>query len=145
MSHGLLSGCHGIGDSHNSREETVQAGGRLSPDYAELVEAGLKPRLQALVARDRILLIIGLSPGQRHDAPSGLELLRRIGPASRQPFLVMDPAYEDDATRRQRDSPTDCFLILSSLVVFTGSVATRATVSADSRVLLGRVAAGKSI
>ncbi len=57
-------------------------------------------KLHALVANDRIPLIIGLSPGQRHDAPCGRELLRRLGPVSGRPYLVMDRAYEDDATRR---------------------------------------------
>ncbi len=61
---------------------------------------GLTTKLHALVANDRIPLIISLSPGQRHDAPCGRELLRRLGPASNQPYLVMDRAYEDDATRR---------------------------------------------
>lgn len=78
----------------------MQTDGRLSPDYAELVEAGLKQRVQALVASDCISLIIGLSPGRRHDTPRGRELLSRLGPASHRPYLVMDRAYEDDATRR---------------------------------------------
>ena len=61
---------------------------------------GLTTKLHALVANDRVPLIIGLSPGQRHDAPWGRELLRRLGPASNHPYLVMDRAHEDDATRR---------------------------------------------
>ena len=57
-------------------------------------------KLHALVANDRVPLIIGLSPGQRHDAPCGRELLRRLRPICGRPALVMDLAYEDDATRR---------------------------------------------
>ena len=57
-------------------------------------------KLHALVADDLIPLIIDLSPGRRHDATCGRELLRRLGPAGSRPHLVIDRAYEDDATRR---------------------------------------------
>jgi hypothetical protein len=60
----------------------------------------LTTKLQALVANDRVPLIIGLSAGQRHDAPCGRELLRRLGPARGAPALIMDRADEDGATRR---------------------------------------------
>ena len=75
----------------------VQARGRQAIGRSR---GGLTTKLHALVANDRIPLLIGLSPGQRHDAPYGRELLRRLGPASNQPDLVMDRAYEGDATRR---------------------------------------------
>ena len=41
-----------------------------------------------------------LSPGQRHDAPEGRKLLRRLGRQRAGPALVMDRAYEGDATRQ---------------------------------------------
>ena len=75
----------------------VQARGRQGIGRSR---GGLTTKLHVLVASDRIPLIIDLSPGQRHDAPCGRELLRRLGPASEQPYLVMDHAYEDDAPRR---------------------------------------------
>ncbi len=61
---------------------------------------GLTTKLHALVANDRVPLIIGLSAGQRHDAPCGRELLQRLGPARGAQTLVMDRAYEDDVTRQ---------------------------------------------
>ena len=75
----------------------VQARGRQAIGRSR---GGLTTKLHALVASDRIPLIIGLSPGQRHDAPWGRELLCSLGPASSRPYLLMDRAYEDDATRR---------------------------------------------
>ena len=41
-----------------------------------------------------------LSPGQAHDAPEGRKLLRRLGRQHAGPALVMDRAYEGDATRQ---------------------------------------------
>ena len=75
----------------------VQARGRQATGRSR---GGLTTKLHALVANDRAPLIIGLSPGQRHDAPCGRELLQRLGPARGAPTLVMDRADEDDATRR---------------------------------------------
>jgi len=40
-----------------------------------------------------------LSPGQLHDAPQGRLLLSTIGRVENRPFLLMDRAYEDAATR----------------------------------------------
>lgn len=48
---------------------------------------------------------IRLSPGQRHNAPCGTQLLRRLGRASRRPHLAMDRAYEDDETLRLAFEP----------------------------------------
>ena len=67
------------------------------------VHRGLTTKLHALVANDRVPLIIGLSAGQRHDAPCGRDLLRRLGPAQGALAQLMDRAYADDATRRLAD------------------------------------------
>ena len=56
--------------------------------------------MHALVADARTALIIGLTPGQRGDAPAGRELLRRLVPVSGQPALIMDRAYHGDQTRQ---------------------------------------------
>ena len=54
-----------------------------------------------MVAADaRTAVTFSLSPGQRHDAPEGRKLLRRLGRQRAGPALVMDRAYEGDATRQ---------------------------------------------
>ena len=53
-----------------------------------------------LVAADaRTALTCALSPGQAHDAPEGRTLLQRFGRMPRPVHLLMDRAYEGDATR----------------------------------------------
>lgn len=42
---------------------------------------------------------LALTPGQAGDAPAGRALLRRLGIRTGRPALVMDRAYEGDATR----------------------------------------------
>jgi transposase len=54
-----------------------------------------------LVAADaRTALAFALSPGQAHDAPEGRKLLDRVGRMLRPTHLLMDRAYEGDATRQ---------------------------------------------
>lgn len=54
-----------------------------------------------LVAADaRTALTLALSPGQAHDAPEGRRLLRRLKAAPPGLALLMDRAYEGDATRQ---------------------------------------------
>ena len=43
---------------------------------------------------------MALSPGQAHDAPEGRKLLQRIGRVPRPIHLLMNRAYEGDATRQ---------------------------------------------
>ena len=45
-------------------------------------------------------VIFSLSAGQAHDAPEGRKLLERLGPQCGSPSMVMDRAYEGDATRQ---------------------------------------------
>ena len=52
-----------------------------------------------IVADARTPLVLALSPGQAGDAPWGRALLRRLGPQAGGPALLMDRAYEGDATR----------------------------------------------
>ena len=44
--------------------------------------------------------MLALSPGQAGDAPEGRGVLDRFGPVPGAPALVMDRAYQDNATRR---------------------------------------------
>ena len=53
-----------------------------------------------VAADDRTALAFSLSPGQAHDAPEGRKLLSDMEKPSNGPALVMDRAYEDDATRQ---------------------------------------------
>jgi transposase len=48
---------------------------------------------------DKVVIGLSLSGGESHDAPEGRKLLESIGKAKRKTMLVMDRAYEDDATR----------------------------------------------
>ena len=57
-----------------------------------------------VAADERTPVIFSLSAGQAHDAPEGRKLLERLGPQcgspSMVPSMVMDRAYEGDATRQ---------------------------------------------
>jgi transposase len=54
-----------------------------------------------MVAADaRTAIAFSLSPGQRHDAPEGRELLRTLTPPQSTMCLIMDRAYEGDETRQ---------------------------------------------
>ena len=52
-----------------------------------------------VAASDRDAVAFSLSPGQAGDGPQGRKLLSTLGKTSRQVFLLMDKAYEGDATR----------------------------------------------
>jgi transposase len=53
-----------------------------------------------VAANDRTALAFCLSPGQAHDAPTGRELLRKLGKQERPQHLLMDRAYEGNETRQ---------------------------------------------
>ena len=53
-----------------------------------------------VAADERTPVIFSLSAGQAHDAPEGRKLLERLGPQCGSPSMVMDRAYEGDATRQ---------------------------------------------
>jgi transposase len=54
-----------------------------------------------VVAADaRTAITFALSPGNAHDAPEGRQLLRSLGAPSAPAYIVMDRAYEGDATRQ---------------------------------------------
>ena len=59
---------------------------------------GWTTKLHLVAADARTALTFALSPGQAHDAPAGRQLLRRWGPQPGNLALVMDRAYEGDAT-----------------------------------------------
>ena len=61
---------------------------------------GWTTKLHMVAADARTALTFSLSPGQAHDVPEGRKLLRRLGRQRANPALVMDRAYEGDATRQ---------------------------------------------
>ena len=61
---------------------------------------GWTTKLHMVAADARTAVAFSLSPGQAHDAPEGRRLLSRLGRRDGNPALVMDRAYEDNATRQ---------------------------------------------
>jgi transposase len=61
---------------------------------------GWTTTIHLVVADARTALTFALSPGQAHDAPEGRKLLQRVGRMPRPVHLLMDRAYEGDATRQ---------------------------------------------
>ena len=53
-----------------------------------------------VAADERRAVTFSLTPGQWHDGPAGRELLRRLPQPEAQLPLIMDRAYEGDATRQ---------------------------------------------
>lgn len=54
-----------------------------------------------MVAADaRTAITFSLSPGHRHDAPEGQQLLRALAPVTSSVCMIMDKAYEGDETRQ---------------------------------------------
>ncbi len=54
-----------------------------------------------MVAADaRTAITFSLSPGHRHDAPEGRQLLRTLTPVDSTVPMIMDRAYEGDETRQ---------------------------------------------
>jgi transposase len=53
-----------------------------------------------VAADERTPVIFSLSSGQAHDAPEGRKLLSRLGVRQAESHLLMDSAYEGDATRQ---------------------------------------------
>ena len=53
-----------------------------------------------VAASDTDAVAFALSPGQSNDAPQGRKLLSTLGNTSRNVYLLMDRAYEGDATRK---------------------------------------------
>ncbi len=62
---------------------------------------GWNTKLHMVAADARTAAAFALSPGNAHAAPEGRKLLSRLGDPSNHPALIMDRAYEDDATRRR--------------------------------------------
>jgi len=60
---------------------------------------GWTTKLHMLAANERVAMMFHLSGGGCHDAPQGRKLLENRGPVHTNISLLMDRAYEGDATR----------------------------------------------
>ena len=52
-----------------------------------------------VAASDKDAVVFSLSEGQAGDGPQGRKLISSLGSTSREVYLLMDKAYEGDATR----------------------------------------------
>ena len=55
--------------------------------------------MHLVAADDRNVITWSLSPGQAGDAPEGRRLIEQLGPHHERVALLMDSAYQDNATR----------------------------------------------
>lgn len=60
---------------------------------------GRNTKLHMVAASDRDAVTFSLSPGEAADGPEGRKLLATLADTSREVYLLMDRAYEGDATR----------------------------------------------
>ncbi len=83
----------GTSGRHRSHEKT-------GPQAIGKSRGGWTTKLHLVAADARTALTLALSPGQAPDAPEGRRLLRRLKPEPAGLPLLMDRAYEGDATRQ---------------------------------------------
>ena len=109
MSHGLLDGYQGIGES---KDETVQTDGQLSPDYAELVAALRGWSLEEYEERQARADLALLSAGITFNVYSEEEGTERIFPFSLFPRIVGADEWEVvEAGLKQRLQALNLFLL----------------------------------
>ena len=58
---------------------------KLGPQAIGRSRGGLTTKIHMVAADARTAIIYAISPGQDHDAPHGRELLKRLGPAKKEP------------------------------------------------------------
>ena len=92
----------GVAGQHHRQGASRWDGGakKNGPQSIGRSRGGWTTKLHMVAADARTAVTFSLSPGQRHDAPEGRKLLRRLGRQRAGPALVMDRAYEGDATRQ---------------------------------------------
>ena len=73
---------------------------RHGPQAIGKSRGGWTTKINMLTASARTAIDFCISPGQAHDAPSGRELLKKVGPVQLRLPLVADRAYEGDETRQ---------------------------------------------
>ena len=83
-----------------SLDSTIGSVGKKNGPQSIGRSGGWTTKLHMVAADARTAVTFSLSPGQAHDAPEGRKLLRRLGHQRAGPALVMDRAYEGDATRQ---------------------------------------------
>ena len=92
----------GVAGQHHRQGASRWDGGakKNGPQSIGRSRGGWTTKLHMVAADARTAVTFSLSPGQAHDAPEGRKLLRRLGHQRAGPALVMDRAYEGDATRQ---------------------------------------------
>ena len=92
---------HGLGPHHRQGSSRWHGGGKKNgPQAIGQSRGGWTPTIHLVAADARTAIACALSPGQAHDAPEGRKLLQRVGRMPRPIHLLMDRAYEGDATRQ---------------------------------------------
>ena len=78
--------CHGHAQNHGTQ-------------YLGRSREGWRTNIHRVAADDRNVVTWSLPPGQAGDAPEGRQLLQELGPHDGRVALLMDCAYQDNATR----------------------------------------------
>jgi len=106
---------------------------------------GLSSKLHALVADERAALIIGISPGQRGDAPARRDLLRWFGPVSGAQALIMYRAYHGDQTRQTARDLGDRPVVRRPAIATRSGPPTAASIVAATRSSASSVCSSASV
>lgn len=86
-------------DKHQSASRRCGRTKKQGPQSIGSSRGGKNTKLHMVAASDREAVTFSLSPGEAGDAPRGRDLLRTLGKTSREVYLLMDKAYEGNATR----------------------------------------------
>ena len=99
---GAHPGCGVRTGQHQHQDASRRYGGaeRNGPQSIGKSRGGWSTRLHVVAADARTAVAWPLSPGHAHDAPQGRRLLNRLTRLANSPALLVDRAYEDDATRQ---------------------------------------------
>ena len=98
----FFSGRRGLSGQHqrqgaSRRDRCVKKNG---PQSVGKSRGGWTTKVHLVAADERTAIGFALSPGNVHDAPAGRQLLLSLGTVDRPTHLIMDRAYEGDATRQ---------------------------------------------
>jgi len=91
----------GLGQHHRQGPSGWHGGVKKNgPQAIGQSRGGWTTKIHLVAADARTAIAFALSPGQAHDAPEGRKLLQRVGRMPRPVPLLMDRAYEGEATRQ---------------------------------------------
>lgn len=87
------------GQYHSKRAPGWNRCLKKGPQSIGRSRGGLTTKIHMVTASDRVAVGFSLSGGQAHDAPEGMELLKKIRREKEQTYLLMDRAYEGENVR----------------------------------------------